>query len=90
MLKHNDHSRLQRLLLVVLMFHLHNSIRLRHYLHRAAIVSPRESPWQRLYEQADPASFLHMMGLTRRCFAMLLTTLFDPEEIRPLNLCRRG
>ena len=83
MLAHNDHSHLRRLLLVVLMFHLHNSIYLRHYLHCPAIMSPSESPWQRRYEQADPSSFLHMMGLTRRCFAMLLAALFNPKEIRP-------
>ena len=86
----NDRNHLRRLLLVVLMLHLHNSIRARHYLHRPAIVSPSESPWQRLYERADPSSFLHMTGLTRRCFAVLLAALFDHEEIRSQNQRRRG
>jgi hypothetical protein len=90
MLVHNDRSHLRRLLLVVLMFHLHNSIRSRHYRHRPAIVSPSELPWQHLYERVDPSSFLHMMGLTRRCFAMLLTALFDPEEILAPHRHRRG
>jgi hypothetical protein len=67
--------------MVVLLLQLHNSIRARHYLHRPAIVMPSESPWQRLYEQADPSSFLHMTGLTRRCFATLLAALFDPDEM---------
>ena len=47
------------------------------------IVSPSILPWQRLYEWADPLSFLHIMGLTWRCFAMLLAALFDPKEIHP-------
>ena len=90
MLAHNDPSHLRWLLLVVMIFHLHNRIRSRHYLHRPAIVSPSESPWQRLYERADPSSFLHMTGLTQRCFAMLLAALFDPEEIRPPRRRRHG
>ena len=69
--------------MVVLLFQLHNSIRTRHYLHRPAIVLPSESTWQRLYERADLLSFLHMTGLTRPCFAMLLSALFDHEEILP-------
>jgi hypothetical protein len=67
--------------MVVLLFQLHNSIRTCHYLHRPAIMSPSNSPWQRLYEQADLSLFVHMTGLTRRCFIMLLYALFDPEEI---------
>jgi hypothetical protein len=77
--------------MVVLLFKLHNSIRTLHYLHdRPAIVPPSDSPWQRLYEQADPSSFLHMTGLTRRCFVMLLSALFDPEKILPHQRRRRG
>jgi hypothetical protein len=75
----DDRQRLRRFLMVVLLFQLHNSICTRHYLHRPTIVSPSDSKWQQLYEQADPSSFLHMMGLTRRCFAMLLSALFDPD-----------
>ena len=76
--------------MVVLLFQLHNSIRTCHYLHRPTIVSPSDSLWQRLYEQADPSSFLHMTGLTRRCFVMLLSALFDPVEILPHQRRRRG
>ena len=86
----NDRERLRRVLMVLLLFQLHNSIRARHYLHRQAIVSPSGSPWQRLYERADPSSFLHMTGLTRACFVMLLSALFDPEEIMPHHRRRRG
>ncbi len=79
--------RLRRVLMVVLLFQLHNSIHTCHYLHRPAIVSPSDSPWQRLYEQANPSSFLHMTGLTWQCFVMLLSALFDPEEILPHQRC---
>jgi hypothetical protein len=81
MLDDNDQQRLQQVLMVVLLLQLHNSVCTRHYLHRPAIVMPSKSPWQRLYEHADPSSFLHMMGLTRQCFATLLAALFDPEEM---------
>ena len=84
----NDRERLRRVLMVVLLFQLHNSIRTRHYLHRPTIVLPSELPWQWLYERADPSSFLHMTGLTRQCFAMLLSALFNHEEIL-LHLSRR-
>jgi hypothetical protein len=52
-LNHDRRLRLLRLLLVVLLCCYHNSIRLRHRLTRPAIVSPRESPWQKLYKYAD-------------------------------------
>jgi hypothetical protein len=82
----NDRERLWRDFMVVLLFQLHNSIRTRHYLHCPAIVSPSDSPWQQLYEQADPSSFLHMTGLTRRCFVMLsiLRTIVVGEDGRGL------
>ena len=76
--------------MVVLLFQLHNSIRTCHYLHRPPIVSSSKSPLQRLYERADPSLFLHMTGLTRQCFAMLLSALFDHEEILPHHRRRRG
>ena len=86
----DDQQRLRRVLMVVLLFQLHNSIRTRYHLHRPTIVSPINLLWQRLYEQADLLSFLHMTGLTRRCFAMLLSALFDPEEILPHQRRWRG
>ena len=88
---HDRHPRLQRILLVVLLLQLHNSIRFRHCLCRPAIALPSESPWQRLYDHANPSSFLHMTGLTRGCFGLLLAHLFfDPVDdiIRRRN--RRG
>jgi hypothetical protein len=86
----NDRQRLRRVLMVVLLFQLHNSIRTRHYLYHPVIVLPSDSPWQRRYEQSDPSSFLHMTGLTRRCFVMLLSALFDPEEILLHQRRRQG
>ena len=80
---HDDHrQRLQRLLLVVLLFHMHNNILFCHYLHCPGIAPPSESLWQRLYVHADPNSFLHMTGLTQgECFALLIADLFAPDEI---------
>ena len=73
--------RLEVVLLLVLLLQYHNSIRDRHYLHRAAIVQPRESPWRKLYEHADDSSFLHMTGLNRLAFTVLLGYVFDLEAI---------
>ncbi|KAL3816396.1 hypothetical protein ACHAXA_008366 [Cyclostephanos tholiformis] len=55
-----------------------------------AIVSPRESPWQKLYKYADATSFLHMTGLTRECFHLLLADLFDLQVIARLRGHRSG
>jgi hypothetical protein len=75
-----DHC-LNQILLVILLVQYHNSIRYCHYLLHPAIVSPSESPWQKLYEKADTTSFLHMTGLTREAFWALLKYIFDVEEI---------
>ena len=91
MLAHDDdQQRLWRVLMVVLLFQLHNSIPTCHHLHCPTIVSPSNLPWQQLYEQDDLLSFFHMTGLTRQCFAMLLSALFDHEEILPHHRRRRG
>jgi hypothetical protein len=68
--------RLQRILLVILLMQYHNSIRDRHYLLRLAIVDPCESPWKKLYENADATSFLHMTGLTHEAFWALLDYIY--------------
>jgi hypothetical protein len=69
------------LLLLILSIQFHNSIRECHILLRPAIVQPRNLPWTKLYQSADPVSFLHMTGLTRPTFVMLLDYLFDLEDI---------
>jgi hypothetical protein len=61
------------------LIHFHHNIRDRHILLRPALVQPLDSPWTKLYQSADPVSFLHMTGLTRPTFATLLDYLFDLE-----------
>ena len=84
----DNQSRLNRIMLIILLLQYHNSIRHRHYLLRSAVLPPLESPWQNLYDRADPSSFLHLTGLSRRAFAMLMDYLFDLEDMA--RYCRRG
>jgi hypothetical protein len=80
----NEHeSHLWRLLLIVLLIQLHNSICDCHYLLHSAIVDQCFSPWKKLYEVADPISFPHMTmtGLTGHTFRMLLDYLFNLSAI---------
>ena len=83
-------QRLRRLLLLILLIHFHNNIRDRHILLRPALVQPLDSPWTKLYQSADPVSFLHMTGLTRPTFATLLDYLFDLEVEDFVRRCQRG
>ena len=83
-----DRRRLDIMLRLVLLLQYHNSIRDRHYLHRLAIVQPRELPWVKLYMSADDSSFLHMTGLNRQSFTVLLEYIFDLEAI--VRCRRRG
>ncbi len=77
----NDaNSRIQRIILVILLIQFHNSIRDHHYLLHPAIVDPSASAWRKLYEKADATSFLHMTGLTHEAFWALLEYVFDLEE----------
>ena len=76
------------LLLIVTLIHAHNSVRRRTKLHRCAILSPSESPWQRLYYHGDSSSFLLMTGLTRRAFHLLLNTVFQTTIYNPFGIER--
>jgi hypothetical protein len=78
---------LQRILLVILLIQYYNSIQDRHYFLHQAIVDPCKSPWRKLDEKADDSSFLHIKGLTRHAFRLLLEYLFDADDIVPH--CRR-
>jgi hypothetical protein len=78
-------QRLWRLLLLILLIHFHNNIRDRH----PSLVQPLDSPWRKLYQSADPVSFLHMVGLTRPTFATLLDYLFDLEDFVRRRRCGR-
>ena len=60
------------LMALVLLACYHNSIRVRSYLLRAALVPPSLSPWRKLYDEGDSSSFLHVTGLTREAFDSLL------------------
>ena len=80
--------RLKRILLLILLLQYYNSIHNRHYLLCQAVVDPRVSPWRELYKHADDSSFLHMTGLNRRAFRLILEYLFDDDEIIPRR--RRG
>jgi hypothetical protein len=77
----DSRSRLNRIMLIILLLQYHNNIQNRHYLLRSAVLPPLESPWQNLYERADPSSFLHLTGLSRRTFAILMDYLFDLEDM---------
>ena len=78
LLPHDDNQRrLHLVLLMVLLIQYHNSVRDRHYLRRSAIVHPQETPWRKLYKDADESSFLHMTGLNRLAFSVLLDYIFD-------------
>jgi hypothetical protein len=51
------------LMALVLMACYHNSLRVRSYLLRAALVPPPLLPWHKLYDEGDSSSFLHVTGL---------------------------
>jgi hypothetical protein len=80
--------RLKRILLLILLLQYYNSICDRHYLLCQAVVDPRVSPSRKLYKHADDSSFLHMTGLNRHAFRLLLEYLFDDDGIVPCG--RRG
>jgi hypothetical protein len=75
----SDHC-LNRILLLILLLQYYNSICNHHYLHQAIVV-PHEAPWRKLYKSADDSSFLHMTGLNRHAFRLLLEYLFDDDKI---------
>ena len=56
----------------------HNSLRVRSYLLRAALIPPSLSPWRKLYDEGDSSSFLHITGLTREAFNRLLYIVIPP------------
>jgi hypothetical protein len=88
---------LWHLLLIILLVQYHNSICHRSYLLCQAILQPHESPWKKLYMQADDTSFLHMTRLNQEAFRFLIQYLFNLEDIahhrhqrRPCMLCPDG
>jgi hypothetical protein len=77
----DDQQRICHILLIVLLIHFHNTIQDRHLLLRKAIVHPSDLPWRKLYDHADESSFLHVTGLNRRAFLMLMEHVFNLEAL---------
>jgi hypothetical protein len=77
----NDQERICLILMMVLLIHLHNTIRDRHFLLRKGSVPLSKLPWRKLYNHADKLSFLHITGLNRHAFAMLMNCMFDLEAL---------
>ena len=61
----------QMILVLVFLLQWYNSQRTRHKVHRAALVSPRISPWRHLLQFGDCSSFLDFTGFTRKAFVEL-------------------
>jgi hypothetical protein len=78
------------LMALVLLACYHNSIRVRSYLLRAALVppSPSLSLWRKLYDEGDSSSFLYVTGLTREAFDSLLYVVIPPGHT--MRRRRRG
>jgi hypothetical protein len=66
------------LVALIMMACYHNSLSVRSYLLRAALVPPFLSPWHKLYDEGDSSSFLHVTGLTREAFDSLLYVVIPP------------
>ena len=66
------------LMALVLLACYHNSIRVRSYLLRAALVPPSLSPWHKLHDEGDSSSILHITGLMREAFDSLLYVVIPP------------
>jgi hypothetical protein len=77
----DNQRHISRVLLIILLIHYHNHIQDWHQLLQLAIVHPSESPWRRVYDHADEASFLHRTGLNRHAFVMLMDHVFDLEAL---------
>jgi hypothetical protein len=77
-------KKLRQLLLFLAIIQAYNSVRVRTYLHRAALLHPSVSPWQWLYHNGDESSFLVMTGLSRHAFQELLLILFPNVNDQPM------
>jgi hypothetical protein len=82
-----SNRRLQQIFLFILLLQYYNSICDCHYLLCQAVVDPSESPWRKLYKNADNYYFLHMTGLNCCAFRSLLEYLFDNDNIVPRRRC---
>ena len=81
-------QKIRLILFLILLACYHNSLRVRSYLTRAALVSPDVSPWRKLYDDGDESSFLHVTGLTRDAFNALFHIVIPPGHY--IRRRRRG
>ena len=65
---------------LVLLACYHNSIRVHSYLLQAGLVPPFLLPWHKLYDEGDSSSFLHVTGLMREAFDILLYVVIPPRH----------
>jgi hypothetical protein len=76
------------LMALILLACYHNSIRVRSYLLRAALVPPSHSRRHKLYDEGDSSSFFHIAGLRREAFDILLYVVIPPGHT--MRRQRRG
>jgi len=73
---------------LVLLACYHNSICVHSYMLRAALNPPFLLPWRKLYDEGDSSSFLHVTGLLREAFDILLYVVIPPDHT--MRRRRRG
>ena len=73
-------QRMILLFLFIAVAQLYNSLRECTYLLKCAVLLPHLAPWHHLMDHADASSFLHMTGLTRDAFILLLNILQPPSH----------
>jgi hypothetical protein len=88
-LTHQQKRKVRLLMFLILLACYHNSLSVRSYLLRAALVPPSLSPWQKLYDEGDSSSFLHVTGLTREAFNSLVMIVIRLPD-HSLRRRRRG
>jgi hypothetical protein len=71
--KKNNKKAIKTILLIISAVHVYNSVRLRHYLSRAALVAPKFLPWMKLLNCGDEGSFLELIGMNYVAFRDLVT-----------------
>ncbi len=68
----------EEILIALILLHImqqHNSARNQRYLLKEALVTPKQSPWFKLYDEADDHLFLTMTGFNRMAFDYIQNTI---------------
>ena len=84
---------LQHVFLLIVTIEYQSSIHNKHYLVRQAILSPRLSPWQPLFNHTDSSSFLLTAGLCHPVLRMMLFILYASSKLmshRTHLVCKVG